>query len=224
MNFYKGFVHIFIGVVLVLAIVAASNFLVNSKNSKKALPSSRHVSNTTQTRISFNFDEIFNKKFIEYKNENVGFSIQYPGQAKLYVYSKQEANERSIGTDNSNVLGAINISLVSQLAQGTELYDGLSIDIIYYTNSKDETLDEFVRLQIEKLEDNPPNKHVSKNILINNISIIETIATVLGSSKSYYFLDKSSRYFIEINIFSAGQDKTKFDTAADKIVLSLKLL
>lgn len=216
----------FLVAISALAFVIVLNLPQNRTSETKPTLKSQ-TTEATQGRIAFNFEKISQEDFREYKNQKMGISIRYPEGAELYEYSDNEIKQKSFGSGEENVTGAISISLVSQLAKGTELFDGLSLDLVKYSNSQKRSLREFVDGEIKILEEaySLEKLELRKDIKVGSITGTEIVTSGWGGGYTrYYFISESTNNFIEIQIFSAGPDSEKFDEVANRVVSSFRYI
>ena len=179
-------------------------------------------------RIVYDFEKIFRIDFLEYRNDLLGFAINRPEEIEIYEYSPEEAQGKSFSSTNRKVKGAVNFSLASQLASGTELFDGLSIDIIAYENASHINLRQFVEEET-KYMDEPVNEgnriDSTRSLKIGDTEATEVIILGWGGETlSYYLEDPERQRMFEIGVFSAGQDKESFDKVAQRMVQTFKFL
>ena len=173
-----------------------------------------------KNRVSYDFTKILSKDFLIYENERIGFSIKYPSQATIYKYGGDELRSLNIA-DQIKIVDAIDFSLTSQKVEGTELFDGLDIKLIYLENLNKLSLEQRVPQKIAS--DYPKEGDITsrENININNINGLKTFKCCWGGGTlSYYFPSKNNEYIIQIDIFSVGPDQEKFNLVADKIIQS----
>lgn len=163
-------------------------------------------------RIEYNFEEILGKDFLEYKNEVIRFTVEYPIEAKIYEYSGSEIKDK-FGDQASS---AIAFSLVSQLAEGTELYDGVLFEISSYRRSSGVTLEEFAKSDTSN-DDETIN--LEKNKVDNELGVKYSYGTY-GGGEIYYVLTPSKQYLLKIHISPVGRDKDKFAQVARKMLSS----
>lgn len=172
--------------------------------------------NISQKRVLFNFEEILSSSFNTYSFPQAGFSIQYPQSTEFTKIPK----ESIVNKYDLPFVDGRGISLVSQIQEGTELYDGMQILILIYLKGT-LTLEEIV----------PPVNNTSsykvlerKIVTINGNDAYKTIeCCYVSDMTTYYLKSKDNKYLIEISVFSAGPDEKKFDEIADKIIRTIKL-
>lgn len=192
------------------------------RNYKLGLVNKNETINQKQGRKVYDFEKLLAQKFISYKNIPADFSIEYPQEAEIYDFGNQVESDFKL--EPLKAEGGINISVVSQLAEGTELFDGLHIDITYYKNSSKLSLGSLIDKVRKPYENsNPPQVQKEEKISINNsMGYLFVHNDWGGESVNYYFFSKGREYIVHINVFSVGPDKEKFDKVANKIVSTLK--
>lgn len=179
---------------------------------------------SNRKRNIFDFEKIMNNKFLIWKNEEVGFSIKYPAEVTIYQYKSREIKERYPAIEGLVLAGAVNFSLVSQLAEGTELFDGLSIDVLSYKNFNKVSLEQIVPQETKRSYAEEGGVISRQKVTINSLEGLKIITCCWGGKEpSYYFITKNNEYILKIDIFSVGPDKEKFDLIANKIIQSLEI-
>ncbi len=159
----------------------------------------------------YDFGKILNSDFTLYNDEKIGFSIKYPSEMKIYKYDPKQDSRY------------INLSLVSQVAEGTELFDGLSIDFNFYKNNDNRSLEAIAPQKSMRAYPQEGDLLSREEVFINNIPMIKTFRCCWGGGDTvYYVLTKKDEYVVEIDIFSTGPDKEKFNKVADKIIQSFQ--
>ena len=121
-------------------------------------------------------------------------------------------------------IGGIELSLLSQLKDvETEVHDGMIIKIAYFENSKRLTLEQIIQEQTKNYDiETGFGTRMESGLTINGNRGAKLIDCCFGGeTEMYYFLTKEGRYFIEIMVFTAGQNKMQFEMVAEKIISSL---
>lgn len=201
MNLNKRLAQIIILALLILVfgfIFLRSNLKIN-------------VNSNSPKRVIYNFNKIINSKFLSFANKAVGFSIEYPEDMKIYEYNSKQDKRY------------INLSLASQTAEGTELFDGLSIDFTYYKNNNNFSLEAIIPQKTTNKYPQEGDIISREKTLVNNIEMIKVFKCCWGGGSTiYYVLTKKGEYVLEIDILSVGSEKEKFNKVADKIIQSFK--
>lgn len=210
LNSNKGSAHLFLILLLSLGLFILTSIWSLSKQKTNDLlpfPNSSHAQKAnTNNRIVYDFTKILSENFLTLRNEQLGLSIRYPKEAIIY-----HADQK------------VNISLVSQTTEGTELFDGLSIHLFYSENLDRSTLEQIVPQKTKSDYSEEGVVSLREHVTINNSPSLKIFTCCWGGGTlSYYFLSKNNKYIVQINIFSVGPDKTKFDQIADRIIQSFQ--
>lgn len=207
---HRGYISLFIPILIILSI---STVLIISlaKNTEKR-----------PKRVTYDFNKFSTEDFIVFKSQKIGFALRHPKEMKVYYHNPSENNNYLY--NDLKFTEYINLSLTSQLAEGVELFDGLSIDIYYYQNQGKLTIES----AIPKMDQNEYPREgdiiLKEDLFINKIKITKALICCWGGGHTdYYFTTENGNWFIIISIFSAGPDKEKFIQLADKILQSLEL-
>lgn len=198
---------------------------INVKNSYQLEKGFREQDNSVQTpnRKIYDFEKILLEKFVLHKDTIARFSIGYPQEAELYDFGVKAESDPKLSPLKAE--GGVNISLVSQLAEGTELFDGLSIDITYYRNSSKLNLQSLRTKMLSHYLGKEPNKiRIDEMVFINNLQAYRfSLDDWGGEDVDYYFFSRDENYVINVSVFSVGPDKESFDRVADKIVHAFEI-
>jgi len=197
---------------------------VNSSTDLNTKPLTASPTSVIRKRTSYDFEKILGKEFLVFENKEFGFKIKYPLEIELYKYGVQETQSRIMYVADEQPIGGIELSLLSQPKDvETEVYDGMLIKIAYYENLKNRTLEEIIQEQTKNYDIKTGFGTRMKGVLtINGNKGAKLIDCCFGGeTEMYYFLTKGGKYFIQLVVFTVGEDERQFEMVAEKIIYSL---
>lgn len=236
----RGRIIIFFLLISGFLLVGFWIYSIKTKNVENILPSQEpviankmdnsgiHPPGVQQSeRVNYDFEKILNENFLLFKNDSIGFSIAYPPEIIPYIYNKKDAQDK-FGHLNwgEEPDGAVNFSLLSQPEGADEIYDGLSLDVIYYKSSVSNSMNKMIGYLTDGYDSKTQQgTELSGSITIDGIKGYRLVNCCYGGGTNIYlFPVHNNGFFIEIDVFSPGQESEKFNQVADKMLNSFKLV
>lgn len=165
---------------------------------------------------TFNFNQILSgKNYLLLDKSTDGYTISYPPEAKVKNYPQDEiANLETVA--ELKPLSATEISLVAQPEDNqTELFDGLIITIISYSNPNKLSLEESLHPQ--------PNQY--SGIIIDQVAGLKLGSYSSGNNINYYFLIDHDQKLLKISYYNMApseQQQESYSQVAEKIISTLR--
>lgn len=178
---------------------------------------------TPVTRKAYDFEKILREKFFTFENRDIGFSIEYPQEDRPNIINSKGIKDMFGKISNNDPIGAVTLGLVSQPPGAYELYDGFSLDIVYYKNANNLSIESLAKQEGKGYDENETGIKLDGAVIIDGVKGWKLDSCCYGGgSYIYYFPTKNNQYFLRIDLFSTGQDRNKFLQVADKMINSLK--
>lgn len=176
-------------------------------------------------RINYDFKAIMEEKSLKFDDKKIGFKISYPPAMTVDNPTLDQIESRYGNPTKEEIVGGVHFSLISQPPGAYEMYDGLTVDIIYFQNLSRKTLDQFINQFINYEATYGTGTKFEKYLTVNGVKIAKLDeCCYAGGTKKYIAMTKNNKYFIEIIVFSPGPDRENFEQVANKIVNSLQIL
>lgn len=159
-------------------------------------------------RTAYNFSEIWSGGKKVFEDKEKGFRFYYPEIAQIYNYLPDPNSKSKEAYEFTDIFV---VDIVSQLQEGTELYDGMRISLAFTSNQNSLSLNQLVEKVTPSQEDEYAPLHSSQSVSLNGYSAHEIIAGGWGGGDiSYYLLNKKSDYFIRFRVIAVGPEKEEF--------------
>lgn len=175
------------------------------------------------TRRTYDFEKILQERFNVYINKEVGFAINYPPEAEANSWDADMVINRYGPSYKDDVYAAVNFSMIAQPPGAYELYDGAEYTVIYFKNTNNKTVEEFVKPLLDYDPKYGTGTKLDGEIYVDGVKGVKlSYCCYANGSTMYLFPVKNKQYIIEINITPYGKDGNSYDKIGDRMIQSLK--
>ena len=207
-------------VFLAILYLASGVFIVFSDQDSTS-NSSPSTNNSYPERIQFDFQEILSENFQEYVNVDIGLKFDYPKEIKMHHYTPDELENITMSGDLLPFDGMTLLLNPKPWVTGIEFHDGLLITLTYYQYEKQIVDPILIEISNRDGFDNYEST-AQKGFLNGKSVIIEHYCCYGGDSTTYHFFTNNNKYYVRIEVSTAGPDKDKFEVIARRILNSLE--